>query len=176
MDVYDTEETVSAAGNFLGIRRCVSDGVSVEGASVDGAVLTLTFSEALDGSSVPVASAFSVRGASSDGVTPAYAVDSVRVSGVEVRLTLTMPVAPGTTGVTVSYAKPAGGNVLSAADGDEVDSFSGESVTVEGEPVSPTGPGADSAAGGGVGGCSLASAGGAGIVSAAFMLRLSGSR
>ena len=205
VDVYDTEETVSAAGNFLGIRGAVSDGVSVEGklgvpivraagevvgprtemrvppmepvlagASADGAALTLTFSEALDGSSVPVASAFSVRGASSGGVTPVYTVGSVRVSGVEVRLTLTTPVAPGTTGVTVSYAKPASGNVLSAADGDEVDSFSGESVTVEGgaEPVSPSGPGADSAAAGGDGGCSLASAGGAGIVSAAFMLLL----
>ena len=200
VDVYDTEETVSAAGNFLGVGGRVSESVSregtlgvpivraageavgprpemqappmkptVEGASVDGAVLTLTFSEELDGSSVPVGTAFDVRGEKSGGRTPVYTVDSVRVSGVEVRLTLTPPVAPGTMGVTVSYAKPASGDVLSAADGDEVDSFPARAVTVEGEPVPPSDPGA-AGGGGGDGGCSLASAGGAGIVSAAFML------
>ena len=200
VDVYDTEETVSAAGNFLGAGGRVSESVSREGtlgvpivraageavgprpemrvpptepvlagASVDGAALTLTFSEELDGSSAPVGTAFSVRGEKSGGRTPVYPVDRVGVNGVEVRLTLTRPIAPGTRGVTVSYTKPASGNVLSAADGDEeVASFSGQAVEVE-APVPSSGPGADSAGGGGDG-CSLASAGGAGVVSAAFML------
>lgn len=165
---------VRAEGDAVGPRpemRARPTVPAVEGASAAGAALTLTFSEALDGKSAPVETAFSVRGATSDDGTPVYDVveNGVEVEGATVRLTLDRPIAPGTTGVTVSYTKPADGNVLAAAEGDEeVDSFSGQAVTT-GPPPAPA-PGADSAGGGGDGGCSLASAGGAGVVSAAFAL------
>ena len=71
-------------------------------ASVNGAALTLTFSEALDGDSAPPASSFAVT----VGGT-ARTVDAVAVSGKAVTLTLSSAVTSGQT-VTVGYTVPTG--------------------------------------------------------------------
>ena len=75
---------------------------TLSSASVDGAVLTLTFSEALDTASQPPASSFAV----SVGGT-ARTVDAVVVSGKVVTLTLSSAVTSGQT-VTVGYTVPTG--------------------------------------------------------------------
>ena len=69
-------------------------------ASVDGATLTITFSEELTESQIPVASAFTVTVAGS-----ARDVDTVSVSGSAVTLTLVTPVVAGDV-VTVGYTAP----------------------------------------------------------------------
>ena len=81
------------------------DGVApvLRSATVNGAALTLSYAEALDGSSVPAASAFTVRVGGSDvslsGTSP------VGVAGSAVTLTLASAVSAGD-GVTVSYTVP----------------------------------------------------------------------
>ena len=74
-------------------------------AAVDGDTLTLTYSEALDGSSAPAASAFTVIVA---GVERNLASSSpVAIDGSTVTLTLMTAVAAGQT-VTVQYTAPTG--------------------------------------------------------------------
>ena len=82
----------------------IIDGVSptLQSAGVNGAALTLTYSEALDQNSDPPASAFSTTVA---GAT--RAVNDVAMSGSQVTLTLASAVAQGET-VTVSYTPPTG--------------------------------------------------------------------
>ena len=93
-------------------------------AAVSGDTLRLTFSEGLDGSSVPAAAAFDV---SVDGASGAPA--AVRVSGRTVTLTLTEEVEPGAA-VTVGYdPSRAGGNPLRDAAGNDVLAFSGRPVS-----------------------------------------------
>ena len=71
-------------------------------AAVDGALLTLTYNEALDAGETPATSAFvvTVGGNSRD-------IESVAVSGSTVTLTLATAVSAGDS-VTVSYAAPTG--------------------------------------------------------------------
>ena len=92
----------------------------VENAAPDDVVITL--SESLDESSVPATTAFTVS-----GVTDDPSVDNVAVSGTDVTLTLSGNVVYGDT-VTVSYTKP-GSNPLQDLVGDDVASFTDESVT-----------------------------------------------
>ena len=94
-------------------------------AGVDGDALTLTFDEALDGNSVPDASAFSVA---VDGT--ARGVSGVSTSGSSVTLTLASAVVSGE-GVTVGYTAPTGANAspLRGAIGNPVAGFSDEAVT-----------------------------------------------
>ena len=68
---------------------------------MDGATLTLTYNEALDDSSAPAASAFTVMVGGND-----RGVESVDVSGSAVTLTLASAVTPEDE-VVVSYAAPA---------------------------------------------------------------------
>ena len=76
---------------------------TLSAAAVDGATLTLTYSETLDDTSVPAAEAFTVSvGTPATAQTPA----SVAVDGANVTLTLAAPPGAGET-VTVSYAPPA---------------------------------------------------------------------
>ena len=98
---------------------------TVSDASIDGATLTLTFSEALDESAAPASNAFSV---SVDGA--ARDVSSVAVSGSAVTLTLASAVVAGET-VTVGYAAPTGANASPLRDvaGNEVADFSAQAVT-----------------------------------------------
>ena len=94
-------------------------------ANADGDALTLTFDEALDGNSVPAASAFSTT---VDGV--ARGVSDVSMSGSSVTLTLASAVVSGET-VTVGYTAPTGANArpLRGAAGNAVAGFSDEAVT-----------------------------------------------
>ena len=94
-------------------------------AAADGAALTLTYNEALDGGSTPATSAFSVRVGGADRT-----VDAVAVSGSAVTLTLASAVTAGDT-VTVSYTAPTGASATPILDlaGNAAASFSGESVT-----------------------------------------------
>ena len=90
------------------------DGVKpvFESASVNGTTLTLTYGEALDGSSTPVALAFTVNVAGSG-----RGVSRVAVSGSAVTLTLDPPVTPGQT-VRITYRAP-GANPIQDAVGND---------------------------------------------------------
>ena len=91
-------------------------------AAVNGAGLTLFYDGALDTSSVPAASAFTVTVAGS-----ARTVSSVVISGSAVALILSSAVTHGQT-VTVSYAVPATNPIQDAA-GNDAASLSGQAVT-----------------------------------------------
>ena len=99
--VTDGSNPVDAA---LVVRLSDVDEVAptLSSASVDGDELTLTFSEALDGNSVPPESSFAVTVAGS-----ARTVDAVVVLGSAVTLTLSSAVASGET-VTMGYTVPTG--------------------------------------------------------------------
>ena len=103
----------------------------LSGASVDGAALTLTFNEALDGNSEPAATAFTVTVSGN-----ARAVESVDVSGSAVTLTLASAVSSADT-VTVSYTAPASESTdrLRDAVGNASASFAGRSVTNDTAPL-----------------------------------------
>ena len=94
-------------------------------ANVDGDALTLTFDEALDGNSVPDASAFSVA---VDGT--ARGVSGVSMSGSSVTLTLASAVVSDEA-VTVGYTAPTGANARPLRDvaGNPGAGFSDEAVT-----------------------------------------------
>ena len=83
-----------------------TDPPQLSSATVDGAELTLTYSETLDSSSEPATSAFAVSVTDSvTSTTSTPAVSTVDVSGAEVTLTLAAGVRNGDT-VTVSYTVP----------------------------------------------------------------------
>ena len=122
--VTDGANPVDAA---LVVRLSDVDDVApvLSSASVDGAVLTLTFGEALDADSVVPESSFAVTVGGST-----RAVDAVAVSGSAVTLTLSAAVETGDT-VTVDYTVPTGesANKLQDASGNTAESFSGQAVT-----------------------------------------------
>ena len=95
-------------------------------AAVSGAILTLTYDEALDSGSVPAPGAFTVE----VGGTPVALADSgaVAVSGRAVTLTLASAVAAGQA-VTVSYAVPAANPIKDRA-GNAAAGFDDEAVSV----------------------------------------------
>ena len=103
-------------------------------ASVDGAAMTLTFNEALDGNSVPPTTAFTVTVNGN-----VRAVDSVDVSGSAVTLTLASAVMSQDT-VKVSYTVPASESADRLRDsvGNAAASFTGRSVTNETAATTPT--------------------------------------
>lgn len=82
-------------------------------------LLTVTFSEPLDPTSVPATTAF----ASSLG----GAVTKVEIAGTQVRLTLTSDVAAGA--LTIAYTKPGSGAVLKDTSGNEVATFAAQTAT-----------------------------------------------
>ena len=94
-------------------------------AAVNGAVLTLTYNEALDGDSNPGATAFAV---SVDG--NARTVQAVAVSASTATLTLESPVSSGHV-VTAGYTPPADAAAVRLQDlsGNAAPAFSGQSVT-----------------------------------------------
>ena len=91
--------------------------------TIDGTALTLTFSEALDETSVPAAGDFSV---SVDGAT-ATAPASLSLSGNTMTFTLATAVTSGQT-VTIAYTKPTSDPIKDLA-GNEADSFTAIEVT-----------------------------------------------
>ena len=95
-------------------------------AAVDGASLTLTYREALDGGSSPASGDFSVTVGSNDRT-----VSGVSVSGSVVRLTLNPEVEHGDRAIRVSYTIPtgAGANPIRDTVGNEALALSNRSVT-----------------------------------------------
>ena len=106
----------------------------LSGASVDGAALTLTFSEALDEGSVPPASSFAVTVAGATRI-----VDTAAVSGSVVTLTPTSAVTSGET-VTVGYTVPTGADATPVKDaaGNAAAAFADAQVTNETAAALPT--------------------------------------
>ena len=127
--VTDGANPVDAA---LVVRLSDVDDVApvLSSASVDGAVLTLTFGEALDADSVTPESSFAVTVGGSTRAVDAVAVSGNAVSGSAVTLTLSAAVETGDT-VTVDYTVPTGesANKLQDASGNTAESFSGQAVT-----------------------------------------------
>ena len=98
---------------------------TVAGASVNGATLTITFSEDLDTTAAPPTGNFTVGG--TDQTTRVTAVAFKTGDATQVELTLSPAVARGDTGITVSYGR--GANPLKDVDDNEVASFTGHAVT-----------------------------------------------
>ena len=103
--------------------------------TVDGAVLTWTFDEALDAASVPPADRFAVLVA---GAAAEFASDDpVAVEGTTVTLTLESLVRPARA-MTLRYTAPSGRGALADAAGNPVASDTGpRTVTIETPPTTP---------------------------------------
>ena len=100
-------------------------------ATVNRDVLTLTYDEALYGTSVPAAIAYRVRTSAANDVT----VDSVAVAGTTVTLTLGEEVLDTHT-VTVSYTVPSRDPLQDSA-GNEARALTGEAVENVGDTTAP---------------------------------------
>ena len=112
-DLNGAEERTSAAYPSSGTVMASTDDDVIpvlSTATVDGASLVLTYGEALDPGSVPVAGDFAVSVA---GLTAV--VSNVAVSGNTVTLTLANAVAPGQT-VTLGYTVPTGTDAMPLQD------------------------------------------------------------
>ena len=92
--------------------------------AVNGAELTLTYDEALDGGSRPVSGDFTVSGGDR-----ARAVTGVRVNGSAVELTLDVGAEHGEAGIQVSYTP--GANPIQDVPGNDAEALSREAVTNE---------------------------------------------
>ena len=105
---------------------------ALSSASVNGATLTLTYGEALDGNSRPAAGDFTVSGGNS-----ARTVSNVAMTGRAVMLTLNPAVSHGETGIRVRY-RP-GANPIQDAAGNDALGLSNEPVTNNtGDTTAPT--------------------------------------
>ena len=112
------------SGTSTGTPRAELTAPSLSTASVNGAVLVLTYDEALDTAHVPAAGAFTVK-VNGAGRT----VSDVGVAGSAVTLTLASAVTAGQT-VTVSYALPAAAaDRLQDAAGNEAAALADQAVT-----------------------------------------------
>ena len=117
----DTDGVSTGSGSITGHKV---DGVKpvLLSATVDGAALTLTYSEAVRGSSAPLASAYTVAGGQAG-----RSVSNVAATGSVVALTLNPPVGQPETGLTLSYTAPATGQLRDLA-GNDAEGFSGNPV------------------------------------------------
>ena len=100
--------------------------------AADGLTLTLTYNEALDASSVPAATAFTVEATPAGGAEEAVALAGtgpVRVSGRTVVLTLARQVAHGDAAVKVSYGGPGTGAAVEDLNGNDAGAFTDRAVT-----------------------------------------------
>ena len=116
------------AGNTGSVTSAATTAVTLpalrlQAAAVDGATLTLTYNEDLDGGVTLPTSAFTVTVASNT-----RSVSGVSVDGRVVTLTLASAVESGEA-VTVSYAKPDGPGFIRDTLGHVAGSFSGETAT-----------------------------------------------
>ena len=106
---------------------------TVQSHDLDGASLTLVFSEALDEGSVPAASAFGVKVVGEDATEHVARLNRVSIDGRTV--TLTLATAPeDTAAVTLQYTPPSA-NPLRDPRSNEVEAFGPEEVGYEGPRV-----------------------------------------
>ena len=106
---------------------------TVESAAVQWTVLIITFDRLLGAAANLANSAFTVKKTPANGTELTVSlVGSPSISGAKVFLTLAAAVAETDAGVKVSYTKPTTGsaNKLQDADGNEVDSFTDQRVSV----------------------------------------------
>ena len=117
--VLDHEAVAPQAGHKV-------DGVKPEllGAALDGASLTLTYGELLDGSSRPATGDFTVRVEGTE-----RSVSNVAVNGSAVELTLDVGAEHGEAGIQVSYTP--GANPIQDVPGNDAAALSREAVTNE---------------------------------------------
>ena len=128
-----THAAVTASGHAVdGVRPALGS------AAVNGAVLTLAYSEALDGNSTPAPGAFTVSVAGA-----ARSVSGVSVSGSQASLTLATAAENGDT-VTVGYAAPDASRLRDRA-GNAASSFSGQAATNDTEAAANDAGGGDGA-------------------------------
>jgi uncharacterized repeat protein (TIGR02059 family) len=98
----------------------------LQSATVDGAVITLNYNEALDVAHQPASSYFL---ATANGGN--RGIDNVSINGNSVQITLLAPISAGDA-ITVTYADPSGGNDAFAIQdlaGNDAASLSGQSVS-----------------------------------------------
>ena len=128
--------THGAEGTFGGHRvdAVKPELVETDGAVVDTAILRLTYSEPLDGTSVPPESVFTVTGGNQR-----RAVTGLAVLGRTVELTLEPEVEHGETGIRVSYRVPtrAGESPLRDTVGNAAARLSNQPVTNETPDTTP---------------------------------------
>ena len=132
----DLKHDAVAAGSGHKVDGVKPELAVTDGAVVDGATLTLTYNETLDGTSMPAASAFTVAGGSQSRT-----VSGVRVSGSTVELTVDPAVEQGETGIRVSYTVPTGmgASLIRDVPGNEALGLSSEAVTNEtSDTIAPT--------------------------------------
>ena len=105
---------------------------TLDAATVSGATLTLSFSEALDAAASLANSAFTVKKTPQGGSSQRVSLSGTpAISGDTLTLSLDSAVLATDSGVMVSYEKPASGtnNKLVDADGNETESFTDQPVT-----------------------------------------------
>ena len=118
--VLDHEAVEPQAGHQVdGVKPVLA---ATDGAVADGATLTLTYNELLDGSSTPASGNFTVSGGDH-----ARTVSRVSVSGSTVVLTLDAGAEHGEAGIQVSYTP--GTNPIRDVPGNEAEALSREPVT-----------------------------------------------
>ena len=137
VDTFGNEAATFPADEDVG--NLLADSIPPELAATDAAVLaadgltlTLTHNEALKESSVPAASAFTVKATPAGGSEAEAALASsggVTVSGSTVALTLATPIAHNDGSVKVRYDKPATGAVIEDATGNDAAGFPYRTVT-----------------------------------------------
>ena len=130
--VLDHEGLAADAGHQVdGVRPELA---AIGGAVVNGTTLTLTYNEALDPSSAPLADVFTVTGGNETRT-----VTRVRVSGSAVMLTLDPAAEHGETGMLVSYTVPTGTGASPIRDvaGNEAEALSRVPVTNETPDTTP---------------------------------------
>ena len=100
--------------------------------AADGLTLTITYNEALNDSSAPPTTAFTVEATpagASEATVDLASGDPVSVSGSAVTLKLARPIAHNDGSVKASYAKPSSGPVIKDVTGNDAPGFTDQAVT-----------------------------------------------
>ena len=136
-------DTITGEALRISIRGYAVDvtAPSFDSATVNDDSLTITFDEALDTTKTPATAAFNVQ---VDGST--VTVSTVAVSDSTVTLTLATAVTTGQS-VTVAYTKPDSGDVLQDESGNELATFTAQTVTNVTRPTNTPATGAPTISG-----------------------------
>ena len=127
-DAFGDEDVFNVLADSIPPEPAATDAAVL---AADGLTLTLTYNEALKVSSVPAASAFTVKATPAGGSEAEVALASsggVTVSGSTVVLKPAVPIAHNDGSVKVRYDKPATGAVIEDANGNDAASFPDRAV------------------------------------------------